>query len=119
MKKNSLTQEKLSSELLSLSNSKAYAQDMARSVDINDSANSLPKLAAEVLSGHEVVFSQDGKPVMKLVPLNSEEIEYPRVDGHYRKLGEGAKFLEDFDWESWEKSDRAMERIWKKFGYMQ
>jgi antitoxin (DNA-binding transcriptional repressor) of toxin-antitoxin stability system len=91
---------------------------MARSVDINNPANSFPKLAAEVLSGQEVVFSRDGKPVMKLVPLNAEEINSPRADGHYRKLGEGAKFLEDFDWERWEKSDRAMERIWKKFGYM-
>jgi antitoxin (DNA-binding transcriptional repressor) of toxin-antitoxin stability system len=119
MKKNSLTQEKLNSELLSLSISQAYAQDMTRSVDINDSANSLPKLADEVLSGQEVIFSRDGKPVMKLVSLDSEEMQAARLKGHYRKLGEGAKFLEDFDWDQWEQSDRDMERVWKKFGYMQ
>jgi antitoxin (DNA-binding transcriptional repressor) of toxin-antitoxin stability system len=119
MKKNSLTPKKLSSELLSLSISQAYAQVMTRSVDINDSANSLPKLADEVLSGQEVIFSRDGKPVMKLVSLNAEEIQSPRLKGHYRKLGEGAKFLEDFDWDQWEQSDRDMERVWKKFGYMQ
>jgi antitoxin (DNA-binding transcriptional repressor) of toxin-antitoxin stability system len=119
MKKNSLRQEKLSSELLSLCISQAYAQDMTRSVDINDSANSLPKLADEVLSGQEVIFSRDGKPVMKLVSINAEEMQAPSSKGHYRKLGEGAKFLEDFDWDQWEKSDRDMERVWKKFGYMQ
>ena len=119
MKKNSLTQEKLNSELLSLSISQAYAQVMTRSVDINDSANSLPKLADEVLSGQEVIFSRDGKPVMKLVSINAEEMQAPSSKGHYRKLGEGAKFLEDFDWDQWEKSDRDMERVWKKFGYMQ
>jgi antitoxin (DNA-binding transcriptional repressor) of toxin-antitoxin stability system len=119
MKKNSLTPKKLSSELLSLSISQAYAQVMTRSVDINDSANSLPKLADEVLSGQEVIFSRDGKPVMKLVSLNAEEMQTPRLGGHYRKLGEGAKFLENFDWDQWEQSDRDMERVWKKFGYMQ
>jgi antitoxin (DNA-binding transcriptional repressor) of toxin-antitoxin stability system len=88
-------------------------------VDINDSANSLPKLADEVLSGQEVIFSRDGKPVMKLVSLRAEEIQAPRVNCEYRKLGEGAIFLEDFDWDQWEESDKDMERIWKKFGYMQ
>lgn len=118
MNKNSLTHKKLSSELLSGPNAQAYAQVMTRSVDINDSANSLPKLADEVLSGQEVIFSRNGKPVMKLVSLKAEEIQAPRVNGEYRKLGQGAKFLEDFDWDQWEKSDRDMERVWKKFGYM-
>lgn len=119
MNKNSLTQKKLSSELLSRPHAQAYAQVMTRSVDINDSANSLPNLADEVLSGQEVIFLRDGKPVMKLVSLKAEEIQAPRVKGHYRKLGEGAKFLEDFDWGRWEESDKDMERVWKKFGYMQ
>jgi len=119
MNKNSLTHKKLSSELLSGPNTQAYAQVMTRSVDINDSANSLPKLADEVLSGQEVIFSRDGKPVMKLVSLRAEEIQAPRVNGEYRKLGEGAIFLEDFDWDQWEESDKDMERIWKNFGYMQ
>jgi antitoxin (DNA-binding transcriptional repressor) of toxin-antitoxin stability system len=119
MNKNFLTQKKIRSELLSLSISQAYAQDMTRSVDINDLANSLPKLADEVLSGQEVIFSRDGKPVMKLVSLKAEGIQAPRVKGHYRKLGEGAKFLEDFDWDQWEESDKDMQRVWKKFGYMQ
>ena len=118
MNKNSLTQQELGSELLSIPNEQVYAQVMTRSVDINDSANSLPKLADEVLSGQEVIFSRDGKPVMKLVSVNAEEMQSPRLEGHYRKLGEGAKFLEDFDWDQWEKSDRDMERVWKKFGYM-
>jgi hypothetical protein len=56
---------------------------------------------------------------MKLVSLRAEEIQAPRVNGEYRKLGEGAIFLEDFDWDQWEESDKDMERIWKKFGYMQ
>jgi antitoxin (DNA-binding transcriptional repressor) of toxin-antitoxin stability system len=119
MNKNILKSKKPASELLSIPDAQAYAQVMTRSVDINDSANSLPKLADEVLSGQEVIFSRDGKPVMKLVSINAEEMQAPSSKGHYRKLGEGAKFLEDFDCDKWEKSDRDMERVWKKFGYMQ
>jgi antitoxin (DNA-binding transcriptional repressor) of toxin-antitoxin stability system len=119
MNKKSLNGKETSTALLSLATSSSYAQTMARFVDINEAGTSLPDLAEEVLAGQEVIFSRDGKPVMKLVSLSAEELQSPDVEGHYRKLGEGAKFLEDFDWDQWEESDRDMERVWKKLGYMQ
>jgi prevent-host-death family protein len=108
-----------STELLSAETAPSYAESMIRTVNISDAKANLSKLADEVSSGDEVIVSRSGKPVMKLVSLNAQDMQSPRPNGHYRKLGAGAIFLEDFDWDLWDESDRDMERIWKKFGYMQ
>ncbi len=118
MNKNIQSHKKPNAELLFEATRASYAQTMARSVDINDAGNSLPKLANEVLAGQEVIFSQNGMPVMKLVALSPDEVEARGAKKPYRKLGAGAKFLEDFDWEQWEQSDKDLERVWKKFGHM-
>jgi antitoxin (DNA-binding transcriptional repressor) of toxin-antitoxin stability system len=91
---------------------------MTRSVDLRDAAKSFAVLAEEALAGEEIIFSQDGRPVMKLVALSPDEVEARGAKKPYRKLGAGAKFLEDFDWEQWEQSDKDLERVWKKFGHM-
>lgn len=118
MNKNLHNQTKPNAKPLLPADGPSYAQTMTRSVEINDAGNSLPELATEVLAGQEVILSQNGNPVMKLVALSPDERQTRGVKKHYRKLGTGAKFLEDFDWEQWEQSDKDLERVWKKFGYM-
>ena len=103
---------------MSLAASPSYAQTMARSVDLSEAARNFAALAEEVLAGQEVILSKAGKPVIKLVALGSDEIEITGAKESYRKLGAGAKFLENFDWDKWEESDGDLERVWKKLGYM-
>jgi antitoxin (DNA-binding transcriptional repressor) of toxin-antitoxin stability system len=118
MNKNIQSPKKPKAELLLATNAPSYAQTMTRSVDLGDAAKSFAVLAEEALAGEEIIFSQDGKPVMKLVALSPDEVEARGAKKPYRKLGAGAKFLEDFDWEQWEQSDKDLERVWKKFGHM-
>ena len=91
---------------------------MTRTVKISEAKATLSKLADEVSSGEEVIVSRAGKPVMKLVAITAPELEAasPRIIN--RKLGYGRKYAPDFTWEQWEESEREMEKIWRKFGYI-
>lgn len=105
-------------ELLSAEQAPSYAKSMTRTVKISDAKANLSKLADEVSSGEEVIVSRAGKPVMKLVALTSLEIEAAKPKVFDRKLGYGRKFAPDFTWEQWEESEREMEKMWRKFGYI-
>ena len=105
-------------ELLSAAHAPSYAKNMTRTVNISDAKANLSKLADEVCSGEEVIVSRAGKPLMKLVALSAQEIEAAKPKVFDRKLGYGRKFAPDFTWEQWEESERAMEEMWRKFGYI-
>jgi prevent-host-death family protein len=96
----------------------SYAEAMIRTVNISDAKANLSKLADEVASGDQVIVSKAGKPVMKLVALTEQELQAAKPKVMNRKLGSGRKHAPDFTWEQWEESERWMEEIWRKFGYM-
>ena len=112
MNKNSLTQKKLSAELLSGPNAQAYAQVMTRSVDISEAGANLPQLAQEVAAGEEIVVTHSGKSIMKLVPMDSEPSESERID---RKLGFAADLLTDFSWDEWEASHEEFRKLFRDY----
>jgi prevent-host-death family protein len=105
-------------ELLSAAEAPSYAKAMTRTVNISDAKANLSKLADEVSSGEEVIVSRAGKPLMKLVALTALELEAASRKVIDRKLGYGRKFAPDFTWEQWEESEREMEKMWRKFGYI-
>jgi prevent-host-death family protein len=96
----------------------SYAEAMIRTVNISDAKANLSKLADEVASGDQVIVSKAGKPVMKLVALTEQELQAGKPKVMNRKLGSGRKHAPDFTWEQWEESERWMEEIWRKFGYI-
>lgn len=118
MKKNSLTHKILGTDLLPAAKAPSYAKAMTRTVNISEAKANLSKLADDVASGEEVIVSRSGKPLMKWIALNPEELEAAKTKPHYRKLGPDAKYLENFDWEQWDRLDDEMRIIWRKFGYM-
>lgn len=105
-------------ELLSAATAPSYAERMIRTVNISEAKANLSKLADEVASGDEVIVSKAGKPVMKLVALTELELRAAKPKVMNRKLGAGSKHAPDFTWEQWEESERWMEQIWRKFGYI-
>ena len=112
MNKNSLTHKILGPELLSTGKAKVYAQDMTRLVDIKDAGSSFTALADEVLAGQEVVFSQEGKPVLKLVLLESDSSDHTTTD---RKLGFAADLLTDFSWDEWHASHDEFRKLFRDY----
>ena len=105
-------------ELLSAATAPSYAESMIRTVNISVAKANLSKLADEVASGDQVIVSKAGKPVMKLVALTEQELQAGKPKVMNRKLGSGRKHAPDFTWEQWEESERWMEEIWRKFGYI-
>jgi prevent-host-death family protein len=105
-------------ELLSAAEAPSYAKAMTRTVKISEAKLTLSKLADEVSSGEEVIVSRAGKPVMKLVAVTALELEGANPKAKNRKLGYGRKYAPDFTWEQWEESERDMEEMWRKFGYI-
>ena len=118
MNENLLNKEIPVLELLSAATAPSYAESMTRTVNISDAKANLSKLADEVASGEEVIVSRAGKPVMKLVSLTEQELQAAKPKVMNRKLGSGRKHAPDFTWEQWEESERWMEEIWRKFGYI-
>jgi prevent-host-death family protein len=118
MNKNFLNEETPVLELLSAATAPSYAESMTRTVNISDAKANLSKLADEVASGDEVIVSRAGKPVIKLVALTEQELQAAKPKVMNRKLGSGRKHAPDFTWEQWEESERWMEKIWRKFGYI-
>ena len=118
MNKNFLNEETPVLELLSAATAPSYAEVMIRTVNISDAKANLSKLADEVASGDEVIVSRAGKPVIKLVALTEQELQAAKPKVMNRKLGSGRKHAPDFTWEQWEESERWMEEIWRKFGYI-
>jgi prevent-host-death family protein len=114
----SKSSQTLSVDLLSAAQAPSYAKSMTRTVNISDAKANLSKLANEVAKGEEVIVSRSGEPVMKLVALTPLELEAARPKVINRKLGYGRKFAPDFTWEQWEESERQMEKVWRKFGYI-
>jgi antitoxin (DNA-binding transcriptional repressor) of toxin-antitoxin stability system len=113
MNKNSLTQKITGPELLSRANAEVYARDMTRLVDVKDAGSSFTALADEVLAGQEVVFSQDGKPVLKLVPLDGSESLSDSGKKMNRPLGAWAHFDPDFDFDAWDALDEDVRKLFK------
>jgi len=113
MNKNSLTHKILGADLLSTGKAKVYAQDMTRLVDINDAGSSFSALADDVLAGKEVVFSQDGKPVLKLVPLDGSESLSDSEEKMNRPLGAWAHYDPNFDFDAWDALDEDVRKLFK------
>jgi len=118
MNKNSLIQNKTNAELLLASSLASYAESVTRSVDLKDAGGKFPELADFVLSGEEVLFSKDGRTVMKLVPFSVGENQPQNSEKVGLNLGCGIPFAPDFTWDQWEESEREMEKIWRKHGYI-
>lgn len=118
MQKNLLTTRKNRSLLLSAATSASYAGNMSRIVNISEAKAKLSELAQEVEAGQEITVSRKGLPVMKLVPLTSEEKEQTPPRRKKLELGKFAEEFKDFDWDEWDRLDEEMHKIWRKFGYM-
>jgi antitoxin (DNA-binding transcriptional repressor) of toxin-antitoxin stability system len=106
MKKNPLIQNKTNAELLLASNSASYAKSVTKLVDLKDAGGKFPELADSVLSGEEVLFSKEGKTVMKLVPFSEPETKPEDSEKVGLNLGCGIPFAPDFTWNQWEESER-------------
>jgi len=96
----------------------AFGLAFSHEQNFSEAKVTLSKLADEVSSGKEVIDSRAGKPVMKLVAVTALELEAANPKAKNRKLGYGRKYAPDFTWEQWEESEREMEKIWRKFGYI-
>jgi antitoxin (DNA-binding transcriptional repressor) of toxin-antitoxin stability system len=118
MNKNPLIQKKTTTELLLASNAASYAKRVTKSVDLKDAGGKFSELADSVLSGEEVLFSKEGKTVMKLVPFLEPETKPTDSEKVGLNLGCGIPFAPDFTWDQWEESEREMEKIWRKHGYI-
>lgn len=90
-----------------------YAQDMGRTVNIQEAKANLSRLALDVEAGEEIIIARGGKPVMKLVPLEQADHEVIAPIKMNRKLGLGAKYDPNFDWEGWEALDEDVLRLFK------
>lgn len=65
---------------------------MTQTVNIDEAKNQLHDLLALALAGNEIIIMKDGKPLARLVPINSQKKE--RIAG----LNRGKIWLgEDFD----------------------
>jgi antitoxin (DNA-binding transcriptional repressor) of toxin-antitoxin stability system len=113
MNKNSLTHKILGPELLSTTKVKVYAQDMNRLVDIKEAGSSFTALADDALAGQEVVFSQDGKPVLKLVPVDGSESISDSEEKMNRPLGAWAHYDPNFDFDAWDALDEDVRKLFK------
>lgn len=112
MNKHILKSNKLAPELLSGAETSSYAQVMTRSVDISEAGANLPQLAQEVAAGEEIVVTDSGKSLMKLVPIDSEPSDSEPID---RKLGFAADLLTDFSWEEWEASHEEFRKLFRDY----
>ena len=63
-----------------------------KSVDIDDAKSQLSKLVVRVLAGEDVVITRAGKPVVRLTPIDSDEM--PRQGGQWKGL---VRIADDFD----------------------
>jgi antitoxin (DNA-binding transcriptional repressor) of toxin-antitoxin stability system len=113
MNKNSLTQKILGTELLSTGKARVYAQDMIRLVDIKDAGSSFPALVDDALAGQEVIFSQDGNPVLKLVPIDGSESISDSEEKMNRPLGAWAHYDPNFDFDAWDALDEDVRKLFK------
>lgn len=111
MKKNSLTQNNLDSELLSLSNSQAYARDMARLVDMNDPEINFSALAQEALAGEEIIFSRDGNPALRLVRMQPAGSTERDSEMSVLPPGAWAHYDPDFDFDAWDALDEDVRKL--------
>ena len=112
MDKKSLSDTESSTPLLSLETSSSYAQTMARSVDLSEAGKNFAALAEEVIAGHEVILSNAGKPVIRLVPIEPVPSGQVPTD---RKLGFAADLLTDFSWEEWEASHEEFRKLFRDY----
>ena len=54
----------------------ARLSDM-KSVDIHEAKTRLPRLVEEAARGEDIVIAQEGKPIVRLVPIHSREGSRP------------------------------------------
>jgi prevent-host-death family protein len=55
---------------------------MAETVNMHEAKTSLSRLVERALAGEEIVIARNGKPLVKLVPVETEK--KPRVPGLYK-----------------------------------
>ena len=67
---------------------------MTRTVSVDEAQEKLQDLLAQALAGNEVIITEDGKPVARLVPVPVAPLKKKRVAG----LNRGTIWTsEDFD----------------------
>ena len=72
----------------------------SRTINVEEAKNQLPDLLAPALDGNEVIITEGGKPVARLVPITSPQKK--RVAGLNRgKVSASADFDEPLPDEFW------------------
>lgn len=76
---------------------------MAKQVNIHAAKTNFSKLVEEVEAGAEIVIARAGKPVMRLVKYDDEELAVPRQFGFAKDLLEGVDLtgFDDYDEDFW------------------
>ncbi len=90
---------------------------MAKQVNIHAAKTNFSKLVEEVEAGADIVIARAGKPVMRLVKYEPEELEFRAVP---RKAGLAKHLFEDFDQEAFDAADAEIYATinWNKFDYL-
>lgn len=90
---------------------------MAKQVNIHAAKTHFSKLVEEVEAGADIVIARAGKPVMRLVKYEPQELEERAVP---RELGFAKHLFEDFDQEAFDAADAEIYASinWNKFDYL-
>lgn len=90
---------------------------MAKQVNIHAAKTHFSKLVEEVEAGADIVIARAGKPVMRLVKYEPQELEERAVP---RALGFAKHLFEDFDQEAFDAADAEIYASinWNKFDYL-
>ena len=66
-------------------------------VDIMQAGDSLPELIAQSIEGKEIVISQSGKPLVKLVALNGQKLSGQKRKRRFGSAKGLIRMSDDFD----------------------
>ena len=90
---------------------------MAKQVNIHAAKTHFSKLVEEVEAGADIVIARAGKPVLRLVKFEPQELEERAVP---RELGFAKHLFEDFDQEAFDAADAEIYATinWNKFDHM-
>jgi prevent-host-death family protein len=90
---------------------------MAKQVNIHAAKTNFSKLIEEVENGADIVIARAGKPVLRLVKYEPQELEVRAVP---RELGFARGMFPDFDQEAFDAADAEIYASinWNKFDYL-
>jgi len=70
-----------------------------KTIDVNQAKKNLPELIKQTISGDEIVITQGGKPIVKLVALaepNRKKRQFGSARGLIKMADDFDEILEDF-----------------------